>query len=335
MLAGLSPPDPGGAKLSWKRSPFQNLPFLLPISRARQPPKNHQLKQTFRNQRHVHISITDVLQLIVSICSSHLFTIVRDDLVLNEHWNIYIYIIYIACLPFSIQQQHEPVHHSDCLQVKEKKKRTKTTLIYNRRAYCRYQENTLTLVDFFLALLHFPLFFFSFSSIPKTALQTDFTVYCWTRLFFSGGESKEKQMAMQPRRSQPRFCLVHKRVQKPRGAHCLCSIFLQKVRNYATGSSCKAITCNPHLRTTAQYLQTDFTKRFACKPITKHCSAMKVCGAVASHRSVHGHSCYGVAYKQNSEIGPLARRNSGCRLYSQNWRIQVDPSPRRRHSSAA
>lgn len=159
MLAGLSPPDPGGAKLSWKRSPFQNLPFLLPISRARQPPKNHQLKQTFRNQRHVHISITDVLQLIVSICSSHLFTIVRDDLVLNEHWNIYIYIIYIACLPFSIQQQHEPVHHSDCLQVKEKKKRTKTTLIYNRRAYCRYQENTLTLVDFFLALLHFPLFF--------------------------------------------------------------------------------------------------------------------------------------------------------------------------------
>lgn len=48
-------------------------------------PQNHRLKQTFRNQRHVHTSIIDVLQLIFSICSSHLFTIVRDDLVLNEH----------------------------------------------------------------------------------------------------------------------------------------------------------------------------------------------------------------------------------------------------------
>lgn len=142
---------------------------------------------------------------------------------------------------------------------------------------------------------------------------------------FSGGESKEKQMAMQPRRSQPRFCLVHKRVQKPRGAHCPCSIF-QQVSNYAVGSSCKAITCNPHLRTTAQYLQTDFTnKRFA---IQAHNKALLSDGCVRAQWLVTGLYTVTTATASRRNNRTLGRRTnrtvksvhrkSGWRLYSQN-----------------
>lgn len=60
------------------------------------------------------------------------------------------------------------------------------------------------MVDFFLALLRFPLFFLSFSSVVKITLQTDFAVWCFNETLYSG-KSKGKQMATQPRHSQPCF----------------------------------------------------------------------------------------------------------------------------------
>lgn len=73
-----------------------------------------------KSTAHPHFNMCAILW----ICSSHLFTIVRDDLLsmnielyMRVCVCVYIYNIYIACHPIARQQQHELVHHSNCLQV--------------------------------------------------------------------------------------------------------------------------------------------------------------------------------------------------------------------------
>lgn len=113
----------------------------------------------------------------------------------------------------------------------KKKEQTKTTLIYNRRAYCIYRVNTLTLVDFFLALLRFPLFFSLLVAFWRPHCKQ--TSPCVERDSLLGGKSKGKQMAMQPRHPEPHFCLVHMQAQEPRG---LRATSLQKAKRLCRGT---------------------------------------------------------------------------------------------------